>query len=263
MTRGTTKELKWRLRDVQVLSIAQKLQDHYRVDEKAEVPYEVIVATLDDWMELHLDRLADDLPELLSTPSRGEAKEFRRHLNELMIRDVRTKVPVRETEVVDVFTGQRVFSFEKLAAMTVYIARHGRDVYKTKLNKLLFYCDFVNYHLSGVSISGARYVHLPFGPVPDRYEQMLKNLELIGTLQIAEGRGYELISAGEDPLPDTLSRQERAVIDWVLENLGSMSASAISEYSHQEKAYRNTRSGEYIAYEYAKFFRKLPEGLRQ
>jgi hypothetical protein len=176
-----------------------------------------------------------------------------------MVRDVRTKIPVRETEVVDVFTGHRVFSFEKLAAMTAYIARHGRNVYKTKLNKLLFYCDFVNYHLNGVSISGARYVHLPFGPVPDRYEQTLKNLEMIGTLQISKGRGFELISAGDDPLPDTLSQQERATIDWVLERFGSMSASEISEYSHRERAYKDTRPGECIAYEYAKFFQSLPE----
>jgi hypothetical protein len=105
-----------------------------------------------------------------------------------MVRDVKTKItPVGEVQAADVFTGHRVSSFEKLAAMTAYIARHGRHVYKTKLNKLLFYSDFVNYHLNGVSISGARYVHLPFGPVPDRYEQMLRNLELIGTLQIIKG----------------------------------------------------------------------------
>jgi hypothetical protein len=74
MTRGTTKDLTWRLRDVQVLSIAQKLQDHYWSQEKVEVPYEVIVAALDDWMDLHLDRFADDMPELLSfhLAQRGE-----------------------------------------------------------------------------------------------------------------------------------------------------------------------------------------------
>src|SRR5688500_1670143 len=163
MRRGTTKDLSWTLRDVRVLSIAQKLQDHYLVEERTDVPYEVIVAALQDWLELHLDRLADDLPELLSTPALSEAREFRRHVNELMVRDVRTKIPIRETEVVDVFTGHRVFSFEKLAAMTAYIAQNGRRVYKTKLNKLLFYCDFVNYHLNGTSISGARYVHLQIG----------------------------------------------------------------------------------------------------
>jgi hypothetical protein len=37
-----------------------------------------------------------------------------------------------------------------------------------------------------------------------------------------------------------------------------MSAGKISEYSHREKAYRFTKPGECIAYEYAKFFQKLP-----
>jgi uncharacterized phage-associated protein len=39
---------------------------------------------------------------------------------------------------------------------------------------------------------------------------------------------------------------------------GDMSASQLTELSHREKAYRNTRTGEEIAYEYAKFFEKLP-----
>jgi undecaprenyl diphosphate synthase len=37
-----------------------------------------------------------------------------------------------------------------------------------------------------------------------------------------------------------------------------MSASQLTELSHREKAYRNTKTGEAIAYEYAKFFENLP-----
>jgi hypothetical protein len=37
-----------------------------------------------------------------------------------------------------------------------------------------------------------------------------------------------------------------------------MSASQLTEISHGEKAYSNTRAGEEIAYEYAKFLSKLP-----
>ena len=158
-----------------------------------------------------------------------------------------------------VFTGQRIFSFEKLAAMTAYIAAHSKDLYKTKLNKLLFYSDFINYYLNGVSISGSRYVHLPYGPVPDSYESTLQNLALSGMVEIIRGQGYEVIRAKDEPITAVLNNRERETIDWVLENFGQMSAADISEFSHREKAYRFTRSGEYIAYEYAKFLQKLPE----
>jgi hypothetical protein len=45
----------------------------------------------------------------------------------------------------------------------------------------------------------------------------------------------------------------------VLQQYGSLSSKAISELSHREKAYRFTKQGEEIAYEYAKFFINLPE----
>jgi len=37
-----------------------------------------------------------------------------------------------------------------------------------------------------------------------------------------------------------------------------MSASQLTEVSHRERAYKDTRAGEEIAYEYAKFIAKLP-----
>ena len=60
--------------------------------------------------------------------------------------------------------------------MIAHIASSESDIYKTKLNKLLFYSDFINYYLNGTSISGAKYVHLPYGPVPDSYKVRCRNL---------------------------------------------------------------------------------------
>ena len=42
-------------------------------------------------------------------------------------------------------------------------------VLKTKLNKLLFYADFKHFKEYAVSITGARYARIPFGPAPDKY----------------------------------------------------------------------------------------------
>lgn len=251
-----------------LMSVVEDVKRHYLSEYGVVYPDRAIVAAFERWLDGEVERLSEDMAQTLTTPSRSEARLFRRYLEESVSRAARAHPieahqvaieEVGETAGGDVFDGNRVFSFEKLAAMVAYIAAHARDVYKTKLNKLLFYADFVNYYLNATSISGARYIHLPHGPVPDRYESILTTLRSIGTIDIEEGAGYEIVrAAGDDPITAVLSQKEKAAIDWVIENYGKMSASKLSDLSHEEKAYRFTRTGEPIAYEYAKFFNRLP-----
>ena len=152
-----------------------------------------------------------------------------------------------------------------MSAMISYFAAKGKQIYKTKLNKLLFYADFVNFYLNGRSISGANYVHLPFGPVPDQYEQILKKLTAAGELEITpintrKGTANEIhLGANAGNASETLAPEEAAALDWVLDNYGKMSTEEIMELSHNEKAYRNTFPNEKIAYGYAQFLEKLPK----
>src|SRR6267154_2375089 len=64
----------------------------------------------------------------------------------------------------DIYTGFREFSYDTLGGMVGFFSSksyktspHG--VWKTMLNKLLWYSDFVHYRQHAVSISGAPYVH--------------------------------------------------------------------------------------------------------
>jgi hypothetical protein len=47
----------------------------------------------------------------------------------------------------NVFNGNKVFSPKKLEAMIEYISSKGYNIYKTNLNKLLFYADLTSYYL--------------------------------------------------------------------------------------------------------------------
>ena len=237
--------------------IAIAVSAHFERESGRIYPDDVVVRAIASWLESRLDAIRDDMPDLLTSPERSETHEFRRHLEESA---KRTEAMAQAAAAVqpNVFSGNRIFSFEKLAAMTAYIASKGKEVYKTKLNKLLFYSDFVNYYLSGRSISGSRYVHLPFGPVPDGYENFLQTFSAAGTIRIEHGPNHEVIMAGQEPVVDKLTNEEIETLDWVLANYGHLSANQISEQSHREKAYRFTRTGEEIAYEYAKLFEKLP-----
>ena len=246
----------------QLTKIAGRLKEYYASEYGDDLPDWMIVDALAHWLEHRFEAITEDLETVLASADRPEASEFRKLLEESSREVEIISYPEAVAEITReeaVFTGHRVFSFEKLSAMIAHIASSGADIYKTKLNKLLFYSDFINYYLNGSSISGAKYVHLPYGPVPDSYESTLQKLALTGMVEIIRGQGYEVVKAKDEPISSVLTNRERETIDWVLENFGQMSANQISEFSHREKAYRFTKAGEYIAYEYAKFLQKLPE----
>ena len=70
------------------------------------------------------------------------------------------------------YTGYRMMVSEKVYQMVRYFAEVLQP-WKTKLNKLLFYADFLHYKMHGISISGLKYAAIDHGPVPDNYEILL------------------------------------------------------------------------------------------
>lgn len=155
-----------------------------------------------------------------------------------------------------VFSGQRAYSAEKLGAMMEYILSKGRTVYKTNLNKLLFYSDLTAFYLRGAGMSGSVYLNRPYGPVADPAAEVLDDLIRTGRVTIAERTKHFVTKGGSIEL---LDEDEIKVIDWVLETYGEMGAGQISELSHTERAYKDTKANEPIAYAYAQFLRYLPE----
>src|SRR5688500_4330981 len=136
----------------QVSEAVVRLKEYFAEEHGREIPTAVLAAAVNQWLVRHFDAVADDLFETLATPRNDAAHEFRRMIDKAVGGEVAFEIAHPETEAADVFTGHRPFSFEKLAAMTAYIASRGRDIYKTKLNKLLFYSDFVHFYDHGTSI---------------------------------------------------------------------------------------------------------------
>jgi len=108
----------------------------------------------------------DRLPERIRL--RVEAR-----LNEMIKgnrKDLVRVVSPQENYQPSVYTGHLKFSEEMLENMILYFASQADGVLKTKLNKLLWYADFLHYDIYSVSITGTAYVPLPQGPVPDDYD---------------------------------------------------------------------------------------------
>lgn len=152
------------------------------------------------------------------------------------------------------YSGYKGFDLSRFMNAILYFCKNG--VFKTKLNKLLFYADFKHYKEYGLSITGAKYARLPHGPVPDKFDHyyavLIHEDEALEVEEVCFDRfcGEELKSAKDADL-SIFTPTELLVLSMVNEKFGSMSAKEIRDFSHEEKGYVETSHTMLISYSYA------------
>lgn len=127
----------------------------------------------------------------------------------------------------------------KLREMILYLAEKCRndDTFgSTKLNKLLYFSDFLAYAHFGKPITGAEYMGLPQGPVPRSLLRVRTDLEAEGKLAIRKRQfhGFEqhkLIPLADADL-EAFSGREIALVDEVVDSFRNTTAKSISLASH-------------------------------
>jgi putative zinc finger/helix-turn-helix YgiT family protein len=129
-------------------------------------------------------------------------------------------------------------------------------VYKTKLNKLLFYADFKHFKQHGASITGLCYAHIPYGPVPDQFEFIFEKLIEIDPALVREEDAAldcsaEYFRCEAEPDKSVFSLTELEVLIQVKDFFRAFSAREIKDYSHEEEGYKQTRNSELISYAFA------------
>lgn len=152
------------------------------------------------------------------------------------------------------FTGFKRFDIDQFLNATLFFCKGG--CLKTKLNKLLFYADFLHYKLSSTSITGTQYAHIPFGPAPDNYDLYMPTFIRNGYLkteeiQYTEYSGEQYTSIIEPNL-NCFSDPELRDLVTVKDFFKDFGASRISKFSHKEKGYVETEVGKMITYKYAR-----------
>jgi DNA-binding transcriptional regulator YiaG len=155
----------------------------------------------------------------------------------------------------DIFSGYKNTNLEKFAMMVIYFAERLKP-FKTKLNKLLFYADFLMFRKSCFSISGMRYIAINKGPVPDKFSVIYEYFSDIGiietkTIEFQDYIGEQFLAAVKFK-PELFSVEELAILDKVQLFFKDMSATEISEFSHFEDAWKENVSGKKaIRYDFA------------
>jgi hypothetical protein len=128
---------------------------------------------------------------------------------------------------------------DKFAELMLYVAKVCADDPKfgaTKLNKILFFSDFLAYRKWGKSITGATYQRLDHGPAPKCLLPVQQHLRRDRSLAIQEIDRYGLKQkrpvALRDPNLDAFDADEIALVNEVVKALHDANAADASELSH-------------------------------
>lgn len=155
------------------------------------------------------------------------------------------------------YSGYRKPNLEKLTEMVVYFSELLQP-WKTGLNKLLFYADFLHFKRMGFSISGVRYRAINMGPVPNNYNSIFEYMANKGEVDIWQTE-FENGGIGEQFKPHARRRfnpelftdDELAILPEIAERFKGMSTSDLITVSHQEKAWQeNEKERRLISYKY-------------
>lgn len=159
----------------------------------------------------------------------------------------------------NVYSGYKKFFINKFTNAILLFCKNGGE-FKTKLNKLLFYADFVHFKHYATSITGAQYARITFGPVPDNYEFHFAAFIKKGILEVKEYQypnGYigEMFSSAIEPDLNVFTESELRTLLMVKEYFKDYTATAIKDFSHEEDGYKNTPNCNLIDYKYASSLR--------
>ena len=158
----------------------------------------------------------------------------------------------------DAISGYVKPDFTKLTEMVKFFSEK-LNPWKTVLNKLLFYSDFLAYRGNCYSMSGVRYRAIKMGPVPNNYNsiyEFMYNKEDIEIINVAFPNnvfGYRFNKVENKKFnPDIFSSNELDILNLVCAKFSNMNTSDVIEFSHKEKAcLENESERKFIDYKYA------------
>lgn len=134
--------------------------------------------------------------------------------------------------------------FQKFANMVLFFIENAP--FKVRLNKLLFYADFIHYKYSGFSITGCKYAAIDMGSVPDQYAYIFGLLEsekyLTTELVKIKDREHDKFVAINKFDKSVFNPDEINTLNKVLKRFGGVTTQELMKISHDEKAWKDNIS---------------------
>ena len=132
-------------------------------------------------------------------------------------------------------------SYSKLKNIILYFIDKCGGVFKTKMNKLLFYTDFLSYKERGIGMSGLAYRAIQYGPVPSQWDVVYGLMDDIDheIIPFLSGDSGEKLYSEIQPDMSALSQEEIDILDVVLQRFKKDTSNDISRTSHEEDAWKD------------------------
>ena len=159
-----------------------------------------------------------------------DEKEFKRILAKLN-KVIESQLPDIEAELIyDSYTrgsinGYATQSYKKLKNILLYFIERCGGVFNTKMNKLLFYTDFLCYKKYGRAMSGLAYKAIQYGPVPVRWDRVYSLVDGVNQDIVEFESGYSGVKLDSLLTSDmnVFSPEELSVLESVYENFKNSS----------------------------------------
>ena len=157
----------------------------------------------------------------------------------------------------DISNGFRKFDIERMENLISYIADKTENLYKTSLNKYLWFMDFENFKKNVRSITGLTYIKQKYEPVIEKKgcEEIINLLDekfyVEETEDVYNNSTKAKIISKKNYDMSIYSQWEMEVIDAVIQKFKNMSCIEISDKSHKEDGWIENDINCVISYDYA------------
>jgi transcriptional regulator with XRE-family HTH domain len=201
------------------------------------------------------------------------SQTLRFSLDHLMAKDfsVEQDIPVHDDKKLEKLReriSEPTLQVQKFKNILLYILERcaGKpNVGETVLHKLLYFSDFNYYELYEEHLTGAKYLKLPYGPIPQELDAIITQMIDNGQLQRVKTAYHHSSLVRYLPLQKAnlteLKASEKETMDRVIEQMSDWSALAITNFAHKDLPWLATKEGEEIHYELA-FYRETPFSVR-
>jgi len=157
------------------------------------------------------------------------------------------------------------YDSDKLRELILHISRQSEGdpcFGAVKLNKILFYSDFIAYRQFGRSITGADYQKLNHGPAPRQLKPLHNRMRHEGAIAVRPneygGRMQQRSFALREPILGKFTAAEIALVDRIIQQLWGKNATEVSELSHRFVGWKLAKLGESIPYSLALLTKRDP-----
>jgi len=134
---------------------------------------------------------------------------------------------------------------------------NNKYLHATKLNKLLYYLDFVYFRDHKKSVTGDVYIHQGYGPVPSHIDEILAKLKNEGTIdtEVAPHNDAEMINfflKDKTKVDESIfCADQKKLLKQICDEFGNWPTEKIVAQTHLEAPWFYSKPYEIVDYAYA------------